>query len=48
VIDEIGSVDHGTTQTDFAQPVRGVPPTRRQRPTATGAVPETAGRPPSP
>jgi small GTP-binding protein len=48
VIDEIGSVDHGTTQTDFSQPVRGVPPTRRQRPTATGAVPETAGRPPSP
>jgi len=40
----------GVLDSTFAgyQPVSGVPPTRRQRPTATGAVPETAGRPPSP
>jgi ribosomal protection tetracycline resistance protein len=30
------------------QPVSGVPPTRRQRPTATGVVPETVSRVPSP
>jgi len=40
----------GVLDSTFAgyQPVSGVPPTRRQRPTATGAIPETAGRPPSP
>jgi ribosomal protection tetracycline resistance protein len=40
----------GVLDSTFAgyQPVSGAPPTRRQRPTATGAVPETAGRPPLP
>jgi ribosomal protection tetracycline resistance protein len=40
----------GVLDSTFAgyQPVSGAPPTRRQRPTATGAVPKTAGRPPSP
>jgi ribosomal protection tetracycline resistance protein len=40
----------GVLDSTFAgyQPVSGATPTRRQRPTATGAVPETVGRPPSP